>query len=280
MYEKKKGKFEFQKFEWIEKGPVRAVVRVSSKYKESIFIQDFEIIADREDVRCNAELDWREKYAVAKLILGTGKKIIEVNSCRVASRETVELSGVELPNGTLLNVRSEDDQCFMVSCPEKGAYNVTDGSLGVTVARSSIYAWYRAEVPEAAGYYEHLDMGSQKFAYSVSFAENSFDMNGIQRCIENAISPSILLTHKSEGELGKKCSILNIDKSGLVLLSSAKSEEKEGVIFRFWHLLEKAENYKISFYDGQDISISAGPEEIIDVIRKSDGNLVDERDGL
>jgi len=272
-YDKYKGSFEFHKFEWIEKGPIRTVVRVTSKYNESVFIQDFEVIAGRRDVHCNAKLDWREKHAVAKLIFGTGKKIAKVNVFRVASWESSPLTGEELPNGILLNINDKDGKCFMISCPEKGAYSIMDKDIGITIARSSIYAWYRAELSEKAGYHEYLDIGKQKFAYTIMSSENMSGMNPVHIAHENGISPFILLTHKHDGKLGKKYSLFSTNKDGLILLSAANSIKENGTIFRFWNSRKETADYKITYYDMHEVLFSAKPEEIITLMREPDGKL-------
>lgn len=268
-YDKNKGLFKFEKMEWLEKGPIRTVVRIISKYNESELVQDFEIIAGRSDVHCNASLDWREKHAVAKLLFETGDKIAEAAVFRVASWEKAALNGDEMPNGMLLNIRDEHDKCFMVSCPEKGAYNVRDNHLGVTLARSSIYAWYRAEIPQQAGYYEYLDMGKQKFSYTVMATGNIQDMKGIHSAHENAIPPFSMLCCKHDGKLGKKHQLLTIDKDGLVLISSAGTDK---TIFRFWNSRKEATDYKIRWNDGRATAVRAKQEEIITIICGLDGN--------
>lgn len=267
-----KGRFEFQSLEWIETGPLRAVMRVTSKFNQSAFIQDFEILPERNDVLCRAELDWREKHAVAKLSFTTGKKLKGVKALRVGSWEIPDLTTGELPNGILLAAEDEKEAYFGVSCPEKAAYDVKQEKLGLTIARSSIAAWYRAPLPVASGYHEYLDLGRQKFSYTIIGPEKSFNPDWIHIAYENSMPPTTLLTYPHKGILGKSHSLFSIDKPGLVLWTAVPNEQGRGMIFRFWNSRPEKTDYKLTFSNIRSKTITAEPEEIVTVSWTNDKN--------
>ncbi|MBU0715083.1 MAG: hypothetical protein KJ964_06985 [Verrucomicrobia bacterium] len=263
-----KGRFEIQKSEWIETGSLRAVMRVTSKYNESVFVQDFEIISGRNDVVCQAELDWREKHAVAKLVFSTEKTINDLQVLRTGSWEKPRLESGELPNGVLLKARDAGNSFWCVSCPEKGAYDVKEHNLRLTIARSSIYAWYRAPLPQNAGYHEYLDTGRQKFSYTIIRPEKWSNPEWVHTAYENSMPPVTMLAYPHKGVLGKSCSLFKIDKPGLILWTANPHKHKKdgGIIFRFWNSRPEKTDYTITFSDKREIVISTKPEEIITVL--------------
>ncbi|MDD5727590.1 MAG: glycoside hydrolase family 38 C-terminal domain-containing protein, partial [Victivallales bacterium] len=265
-FENYRGHFEFQRFEWIETGPVRAVMRITSKYRQSTFVQNFTIFADRSAVWCQAELDWREKHAVAKLSFSTGETIKTITALRLASWETPDLNSGELPNGILLHAADKQAAGFCISCPEKGAYDVKAEKLCLTVARSSIYAWYWAPLPQTPGYHEYLDLGRQKFSYTVIGPENSFNPEWLHAAYENSMPPVTMLTYPHQGKLGKSYSLFAIDQPGLVLWTAQQNKKGQGMIFRFWNSRSEKTDYKITFSDNQVKTLSVRPEETVTVL--------------
>ena len=52
--------------ELVEKGPVRAVIRVKSRFRDSTFEQDLTLYAGLPRLDCRMRLDWRERNIMIK----------------------------------------------------------------------------------------------------------------------------------------------------------------------------------------------------------------------
>lgn len=62
------GAFTAKRVKLVESGPVRAVLRVESAYEKSTLVQDFVLYAELPAVEVRVTVDWREHFALLKLM--------------------------------------------------------------------------------------------------------------------------------------------------------------------------------------------------------------------
>ena len=70
-YRDELGAFETTSVELVESGPVRAILRVNSRYEDSVLTEDFIVSANAETVELRVILDWRQKAELLKIRMPT-----------------------------------------------------------------------------------------------------------------------------------------------------------------------------------------------------------------
>ena len=70
-YRDEVGTFEATSVELVESGPVRGILRVNSRYRDSVLTEDFVVSANRDSIEQRVILDWREKAQLLKIRMPT-----------------------------------------------------------------------------------------------------------------------------------------------------------------------------------------------------------------
>lgn len=153
----------------IEDGPVRSILRVESRYGASTLTEDLVLGRDADFLEVRLNLDWRERLKVAKL--------------RFPTRLSAASATYEIPYGHLerpTDGAEEPGQCWLdltgtvaddlpagltVINDAKAAYDVSGSDIGITIARSPVYAWHDPRELEADGNFSYQDRGHQAFTY-------------------------------------------------------------------------------------------------------------------
>jgi alpha-mannosidase len=115
------------------------------------------------------ELDWHERLKLAKLRFPTaltdptatyelpyGHLERPADGAEEPGQSWVDVSG-ELPGGKRAGLTVVNDA--------KYAYDVSGGDLGITLARSPVYAWHEPRELDPDGLYSYQDQGRQRFRY-------------------------------------------------------------------------------------------------------------------
>lgn len=162
------GEFGDADMQILEKGPLRACIRVTSRYNLSILRQDFYLYHDSAEITVRVMLDWREKYKQLKLAF-------PVNVAR--PRPTYEIAYgaiTRLANGTEEHGQQWADisgdhagkQCGLTLINDsKYSYAAVDSELRLTAVRSPLYADHYGQ---RDGLGEYMDQGIQRFTYKLS----------------------------------------------------------------------------------------------------------------
>jgi alpha-mannosidase len=224
--------------EVVESGPVRAVLRVKTRFRDSTFEQDLTLYAGLPRLDCRMRLDWQERNLMVKaafpLNVKGGQAEFEIpfgtitrpaNGQEVPALRWVDVSGAGSGGVTLLN-----------DC--KYGFDVQGSTL-----RMSIVHGATAPDPEA-------DRGRHELGYSlVPHAGTWMDADAIRRAAEfNA--PLIVRTgmvHK--GPLGAAHSFLRSSPSN-VILSTLKMESgynNRNMIVRLYEAFGRQTEARISF---------------------------------
>jgi alpha-mannosidase len=146
----------------VENGPVRAIIRVESRYGDSLLREDYALSRDAAHVDVDVVLDWHEQLRLLKLRYPTG---IE-HAC--ATSETpyghIERSGNghEDPGQSWVDVSGENRGLTVINDAKSG-FDVRGADIGLSAVRSPVWAWHDPRELEAGGDFEHMDQGRQRF---------------------------------------------------------------------------------------------------------------------
>ena len=163
-YDEVVGSFECTSVRLVESGPVRSIVRIESRYGASTLSEELLLSADARFLEVRAVLDWRERHRLLKLrfptAIVTDRATFEIPYGHVERPAT----GDEEPAQAWVDV-SDDRAGLSVINDSKHGHDAVGGNIGMTVARSPVYAWHEPKELDPDGVYEYLDQGRQEFTY-------------------------------------------------------------------------------------------------------------------
>jgi len=146
----------------IEEGPVTAAIRVTARCGESRLIETYMLHAGQAALELRVELDWRERCKVMKLRFPTG---LSPEVARYGMQNGfVErpADGLEYPGQRWVAI-NDGGARFAVINDAKYAYDCSGGDIGITAARSPVYAWHDPRELSEAEHYKYQDQGLQRF---------------------------------------------------------------------------------------------------------------------
>jgi alpha-mannosidase len=212
----------------VEKGPVRAVIRVKSRFRDSTFEQDLTLYAGLPRLDCRMRLDWRERNIMIKAAFP-----LDVRS--PAAR-------FEIPYGSI--ARPADG----TEIPALRWIDVSDGSgrYGTALLNDSKYGFdvkgnvMRMSVVHGATYPDpEADRGRQELLYSVVPHSGDWKAGEVTRRgfeLNNPLITRVSMVHA--GTLPKVHSFIKVGPANVVL-SALKKEmgyAEWGLILRLYEI--------------------------------------------
>jgi alpha-mannosidase len=223
-YDQEAGEFECVSVRLLEDGPVRAILRVQSRYGVSTLREDYVLGAEAAHVDVRVALDWHEQLKLLKLRYPTSV------APETATYETpyghVErpTSGHEEPGQSWVDV-SGDDRGLAVINDAKYGYDVRGGDIGISAVRSPVWAWHDPRELEDGGDFEYMDQGRQSFLVRlVPHAGDWRAADVVRRAAELNQPPFALIETFHEGRLPQRGSFAS-DGGGDVVVTVVKTAE-------------------------------------------------------
>lgn len=220
-------------------GPVKAIIRVTSEYGSSRFIQDFCMYRDLERIDVHVTVDWREQFKALKLRFPTNlthmRATAEIpyghverfaNGEEEPGQSWLDLSGMSRDTGAPYGLSLINDG--------KYSYDINIRDIGLTVLRSPIYAHHVPFVPEPDGHYAFIDQGIQEFNYTLLPHSGSWEQAGtIRRAAELNQQPIALIgTYHPEGSLPQSDSFVSVDRENILVSALKQAEDSLDLIVR------------------------------------------------
>jgi len=232
------GAFSAERVKLVERGPVRAVLRVESSYGASMLVQDFILSAELPTVEVRVTVDWRERFKLLKLLfplnLDQTQATYEIPYGVIRRPE----NGEEEPYQGWLDLTGGTPNTglrYGLSILNDGKYSahVADREIGLTVLRSPIYAHHEPYVPEPDGDYSFIDQGIQHFTYVLLPHIGDWrDGQAVRRSAElNQPAIGMIETYH-EGPLPQSASHLAVDPDNIVVSALKRAEDDDDVIVR------------------------------------------------
>jgi alpha-mannosidase len=227
-YDDDVGEFECVSVREVERGPVRRIVRVESRYGSSSLAEEYVLSAAARHVDVRVELDWRERLKLLKLRFPT---IVQ------AERATFEI-----PYGSIERAADGGEEAaqawvdvsdgrvgLAVLNDAKYGHDVRGGEIGVTVVRSPVHAWHTPRELDADGIYEWMDQGPQRFTLRlVPHAGERHAADVVRLAAELNQPPFALLESYHRGDLPLRASYASVDGADVVVTVLKAAEDGEG----------------------------------------------------
>jgi alpha-mannosidase len=264
------GRFTAESLELIASGPVRSTLRVTSRFGDSLLVQEFSLYAGRPVLEVAATVDWRERQralklrfpinvhfhrATAEIPYGSIERF--ANGEEEPGQSWVDLSGSSRASGELYGVGIVNDG--------KQSYDVRVRDIGLTVLRSPIYAHHDPLVPEPGVRYSYIDQGVQRFRYAIFPHAGGWERSGlVQLAAELNQTPIALIgTFHPDGALPQRESFLAVEPSTVVVTVLKQAEEGDDLILRAYEIARAASRASIRLPRwGRTIELAFGPAEI------------------
>ena len=240
--------------ELVEKGPVRAIIRVRSRFRDSTFEQDLTLYAGLPRLDCRMRLDWQERNIMIKAAFP-----LDVQS--PAAR-------FEIPYGSI--ARPADG----TEVPALRWIDVSDGSgrYGLALLSDSKYGFdvkggvMRMSVIHGATYPDpEADRGRQELLYAIVPHRGDWKAAGVTRRgfeLNNPLITRVPMVHA--GALPKVHSFIKVSPANVVL-SALKKEmgyAEPGLILRLYEIQGEKTEAKIDLpwdVEAQEVDLIERP---------------------
>ncbi|HEU5203472.1 MAG TPA: glycoside hydrolase family 38 C-terminal domain-containing protein [Candidatus Limnocylindrales bacterium] len=231
------GEFDVRRVGLVESGPVRAIVRVESRFGDSELIEDFVLAAGSPTIEIRVILDWREHARLLKLRFPTGLRdavaayeipygVVErpPNGEEEPGQRWVDASGQLAGAGTFGLALLND---------AKYGFDVIDGEIGVTAVRSPIYAHHEPAVPRPDARYAYQDQGIQRFTLGLlPHRGNWADAPATREALVINQRPTVLLESFHDGPLAQTGSYLGLEPDNVVAGAVKLAEDGDDLVVR------------------------------------------------
>ncbi|HET9059697.1 MAG TPA: glycoside hydrolase family 38 C-terminal domain-containing protein [Acidimicrobiales bacterium] len=172
-YDQREGEFRPSAVHVVEEGPVRTVVEIVSKYGASCLVEKLVLGARAPWLEVRCALNWQEHQKALKIRFPSGMAGPELKATfsipygrldrpptgtEEVTQAWVDVSG-QAPDGRRVG--------WAVLNDGKYAYDVDGPEIGMTVARSPVFAWHDPHELEPDVTYHYLDQGWQEFNYAI-----------------------------------------------------------------------------------------------------------------
>ncbi|WP_168735828.1 alpha-mannosidase [Cohnella fermenti] len=231
-YRNEIGRFADASIQVIEEGPLRATLRITSRYGASVLRQDFSLRHDSPDIQVKATLDWRERHRMLKLsfpVQASEPQAVWEIPYGYIERKT---DGQEVPGQQWVSVsdRLAEGGGIGIVNDAKYGYDVLDNDIRLTIVRSPIYADHYGERDDLV---EYMDQGIQEFSYGIIPYAGDWRDSGIPRkANEWNVPPLALWETYHEGPLPQSAEGIRVSANNVIADVLKQAEDGNGWIVR------------------------------------------------
>lgn len=238
-WDKVDGAFQAESVRLVEHGPVKSVIRVTSRYGSSKLIQDFAMYPDREQIDVSVMVDWHEQLKMLKLRFPINVKFMKVTYEIPYGHTERFANGEEEPGQSWVDVSgiSRDHEIpygFSLLNDGKYSLDVNVRDIGLTVLRSPAYAHHIPAVLEPDGHYTFIDQGIQHFHYTLFPHIGSWETAGtVRRAAElNQPPAAMFATFHPDGTLPQSDLFLSTEPDHVMVTVLKEAEDGHGIVLR------------------------------------------------
>jgi len=223
-YDDEEGEFEVTSVRLVENGPVRAVLRVESRYRSSKLREDYALAAHARHVDVRVVLDWHEPLKLLKLRYPTSAAAASATYETPYGHLERPTNGHEEPGQSWVDV-SADGRGLAVLNDAKYGYDVRGGDIGISAVRSPVWAWHAPRELEPDGDFEYMDLGRQDFRVRLVPHAGDWRDAGVVRLAAELNQPAYALLETSHpGPLPQRLGSVS-DGAGDVVVTVVKAAE-------------------------------------------------------
>lgn len=269
-FDRPAGTFSDAQVEVLEEGPVRAALRITTRFGASRLEQTYLLYADADQLEVSSKLLLQEKHRLLKLCFP-----LAVQS--PVARAEISYGFIERqPNG-----EEETGHRWMQLGDENGglcvlndgkySFSAQDNELRFTVANSSIYADHYGQQTRD-GQCEHMDMSEMRFRYALLPHEGDWRQAGFTQrgALLNMPMPHVVETYH-EGPLPAVSQGMSISADNVVLGALKRTEQDDGYVLRLHECCGRPVTARVELpLWGRSFEAAFGPSEIKSFVLNDD----------
>jgi alpha-mannosidase len=264
-YDRELGELECVSVRLLECGPVRAILRVESRYGTATTLrEDYVLGADARHVDVRVAVDWHEQLKLLKLRYPTSVPAGTATYETPYGHLERPANGDEEPGQSWVDVSSEGRGLAVVNDAKHG-YDVRGGDIGISVVRSPVWAWHDPRELEQEGDFEYMDQGRQTFRVRLVPHAGDWRAAGVVRHAAEVNQPPFALIETfHEGPLPQRSSFAD-DGGGDVVATVLKRAEDgdDALVVRAYEASGRATRARIELaLVERTVEADFGPHEI------------------
>ena len=237
------GEFEATSVSVVESGPVRALVRVESRFETSMLVEDFILAAGADAIDVRVLVDWREQSRLLKLRFAT--RLLDPVATYEMPYGAIErpANGEEEPGQRWIDVSGKapgdltggDDLDLGLAVLNDGKYgfDIKAGELGVTAVRSPIFAHHEPTAPRAGVRYQYQDQGLQRFMLRLVPHRGGWAEAGLARRAAELNQPAtVIIESFHDGPLPLTASYASAEPANIAVGAVKVAEDADDLVVR------------------------------------------------
>jgi len=230
----------------VERGPLRATIRVTRNWQNSKFVQDISLYSGLKRVDITNDIDWHEAHLLLKAAFPLSASSAEAT--------------YEIPYGTINRptTRNNSWEAARFEVPALRWADLGDGKHGFSLINETKYGYDakanllrlsllrspKSPDPEA-------DQGHHHFSYSLyPHAGDWKQALTVRRGYEFNYKLEGFQVQAHAGRLGPEHSYVNLGSDNVVLTALKKTEDGDGLLLRFYEWAGQAGNVVVNVPEG------------------------------
>ena len=227
--------------ELLEKGPVRAILRIKNHFQNSTFVRDVTLYAGVPRVDVRTQVEWHEKHILLKvafpLSTHSDKATFEIpygSIERPTTRNTpAEQAQFEVPAQRWADI-SDEKHGFSLLNDSKYGYDAKGNVLRLSLLRSPDW-------PDP-----HADEGHHEFTYSLYPHGGTWrEAQTVRRGYELNYKLSAQQTERHEGQLPPEHAFMQVQPESVIVTAVKKAEDDDSLVVRLYEWEGKAADVTI-----------------------------------
>ncbi|MDH7601660.1 MAG: glycoside hydrolase family 38 C-terminal domain-containing protein, partial [Armatimonadota bacterium] len=274
-YKDLEGRFSDAEVQLVEEGPVRATIRVRSRFGRSTLWKDISLYTDLPIIEFRVTVDWQEKHRVLKFEFPFA--IEEPVVTAEAAYAVVErpADGRESPCQKWVDLTgSLEGKTYGIALinDSKYGYDAEGSTLRLTALRSPIYAFHEPRRVEPGKQYRYMDQGLNEFRFALLPHSGGWQEAEVPffAALFN-MPPTAVETHVHTGQLPAESSLGSISAPNVQLCALKQCEDDEATIVRLWETCGRASDCALRL-GSKEYRAHVGPFEL-KTLKISDGKL-------
>jgi len=226
----------------IEQGPVRTVLRVVRKFRNSTIQQDFTFYSHCPRIDVEYFVDWQERNIALKCDYP-----VDVNTCRA----TFDIQFGNIERNTHEN-NTWDFAQFEV-CGHMWA-DMSDNGSGLAVLSDCKYGWTAKDghlmptlLRAANGHYSEQDIGEHNFIYSIYPHAGTASQSNVVAEGYSLNVPLRAVQAKGSNALADTYGFVQADKDNIVIETVKKAEDSDAIVIRLYECWNRRTDATLTF---------------------------------
>jgi len=247
------GAFDKAKVSVLERGPVRATLRVERRYGRSTLRQDVSLCHEARQIDVRCFVDWHEQFESLKLAFP-----VDVTEPRATFEQAYAVvqrpgDGHETVMQRWVDVTGFDEaagEALGLAILNNGKYgcDVRGATIRITALRGCPYCWHHPHQPEKGERYYFMDQGPQEFVLSLLPHTGGWQAAGVPLAAAVLNEPLVYeFQYPKAGRRPKRAEGLRVEPPGVALAALKLAEDSDALIARLYEATGKATKATLSF---------------------------------